>query len=654
MDIFSWKNLTRLFVGSVPAFLVFLLVTTVYIQRQTRLQLSAFTKDNGTQISFEREDLSSHPTNSISLLQNTQHIRALENFRGSVFAAGGGGLLKLDENGKLSKHFTVLDGLPESDLISLATFQDKLFIGTRTKGLVSYDGRKFSRFILTDRDTQTVTTLLSEPHQLLIGTFNGGLIAFDGRGFTEIFAREKNERIYQINHLSKIGERLFVGTFDNGMWLLVGEVERQHFTRADGLLSDRIVGAVADGGKIYVGTDLGISEIESAELGDRRSTGKKKFRTHKVLPSLSSLTSFNGKILAAKANGGLFLFEPDAHTKDPNIAWENSEKLREALLLKIKDETFLASDRGIFRIAGENKFSVSLEKFNEDSEDFQPTHNMISAIAFDKDENPWLGSFRNGIDVFGSNGEKLKHIETEKIRDINFLLGAEGGIIAATSQGVFLIDRNFRVSEYVTAEILPGKSVMHISNGGNVSNALATSRGFLLEENGRTRGFSTVQGLPSNNIYATLQTSQMTLVGTLGGLARIEDGRVVRVYKDSTSELSPNWVTALCATNDRIFIGTYGGGVFELLKSGDLRKFSNETGKFFVNPNALFGDGERLYAGTLEGLRVFDLKTEKWTHIRNVLPSETVLSVTGKNEKVYVGTTAGVAIINSNFFAGGN
>jgi ligand-binding sensor domain-containing protein len=652
MEIISWKNLTRLFVGFVPASLVFLLVTTVYIQRQTRLQLSAFTKDNGTQISFERENLSSHPANSISLLQNTQQIRALEQFRGFVFAAGGGGLLKLDENGNRLKHFTVLDGLPESDLISLAAFQDKLFIGTRTKGLISYDGRKFSRFILTDRDPQTITTLLSEPHRLLIGTFNGGLIAFDGRSFTEIFAGEKNERIYRINHLSKIGERLFVGTFDNGMWLLVGEVERKHFTRADGLLSDRIVGVVAGAGKTYVGTDLGISEIDSAELGDRRSDGKKKFRTHKILPSLSSLISFDEKLLAAKANGGLFLFEPEADSKEPNIVWENSGKLRETLLLKIKDETFLASERGIFRIAGENKFSVSLEKFGEDSEDFQPTHNTISAIAFDTDENLWLGSFRNGIDVFGSNGEKLKHIETEEIRDINSLLGTENGIMAATSQGVFLIDRNFRVSEYVTAEILPGKSVMHISSAGHGSDALATSRGFLLIENGRTRGFSTVQGLPSNNIYATLHTNRTTLVGTLGGLARIEDGRVVRVYNDAASELSPNWVTALCETNGRIFIGTYGGGVFELLESGDLRKFSNETGKFFVNPNALFGDGERLYAGTLEGLRVFDLKTGKWTHIRHILPAETVLSVTGKDEKLYVGTTAGVAIINKSFFAG--
>ncbi len=647
MKIISWKNLTRLSVGFVLMSLVCLLVTTVYIQRQTRLYLSAFAKDNSTHIPFEQEDFTAHPTNYIKFLQNTQNTRSLESFQGFIFSATDSGLLKFDEEGKLINHYTVLDGLPESDLISLATFQNKLFIGTRSRGLVSFDGRKFSRFFFSGRDTQAVTALLSEPRELLIGTFNGGLISYNGENFTEIFGSEKDERIYKINNLNKIGERLFVGTFDNGVWLLVGENERQHFTKTDGLLSNRIVGVAKIGKEIFVGTDLGISKADLAEL----SSGKKKFETQKVIPSLSTLSKFNEKIIASKANGEIFLFQKDLKDTENSIAWQNSGKLLESFFQNLQNDLFLNTNQGVFKVDGKSQFSVSFKKFNEDAENFSPAHNTISAIAKDKNENLWLGTFRNGIDVFDKKGKNIEHIETEQIRDINFLQKTENGITAATSQGVFSIDENFEISDFIKPENLPGKSVMHFSHDGNGSNSFATSRGFLTEENGQTRGFSTVNGLPANNIYATLQTGRTTFVGTIGGLAQIENGKIIRTFKDSNSELTTNWVTALCETNGRIFIGTYGGGAFELQKSGDIRNFSNETGKFFVNPNAMFSDGERIFVGTLKGVWIFDLKTEKWSHIKNVLPSETVLSIAGNSRETFIGTTAGVAVIQKNFWS---
>ncbi len=106
-------------------------------------------------------------------------------------------------------------------------------------------------------------------------------------------------------------------------------------------------------------------------------------------------------------------------------------------------------------------------------------------------------------------------------------------------------------------------------------------------------------------------------------------GRVVRVFKDSNSKLTHNWVTALCAAGARLFVGTYGGGVFELMPSSELQPFAAEIGALVVNPNAMWSDGERLFVGTLDGAWVFDLSSQNWTHLKDELPARTVLSITG-------------------------
>lgn len=651
MKIISWKNLTRSFVGFVLVSLVCLLVTTVYIQRRKAYQqiLSVNAKDNSTQLPFKQEALISHSRKNIRFLQNVQNIRSLENFRTSVFAATSGGLLEFAYDGSLLNSFSVLDGLSESDLISLAVFQNKLFIGTRSKGLVTFDGKKFTKFIFPNRDIQAVTALKATPRKLLVGTFNGGLISFDGEKFTEIKANN-NERIYKINNINKIGEQLFIGTFDNGMWLINGEISKQHFTKTEGLLSDRIIGITQVGKEIFVGTDLGISKADITELYEISENDNKKFQTQKVLPSLSGLTSLDKKLFFTKANGELFLLDPNAKNSAHNIVWEDSGKLLETSLLQLKDKLFLTSNQGAFLIQTNSEHLILLNKFDKLTVEDSLSDNTISAIAIDKNENLWLGTFRNGIDIYNLQGKKLKHIESEKISNINFLQSGKNETIAATSQGVFQIDKDFQIADLTELKTLPSKSVMQISHNIYDSTAIATSRGLYIEKFGHDRGYSTVQGLPSNNIFTTLQTEQTTYVGTLGGLAKIENSKVIRVYKDSNSALEANWITALIQTDKRIFIGTYGGGVFELLHSGDLRKFSQETGKFFVNPNAMFSDGERLYIGTLNGVRILNLQNEKWSNLKDALPSETVLSIAGKNNKIYFGTTSGVAIIDSDYF----
>ncbi|NJM53000.1 MAG: hypothetical protein HC846_06150 [Blastocatellia bacterium] len=132
----------------------------------------------------------------------------------------------------------------------------------------------------------------------------------------------------------------------------------------------------------------------------------------------------------------------------------------------------------------------------------------------------------------------------------------------------------------------------------------------------------------------------------IGGITK---NKIVKTWTDANSKLTNNWITALCLANERLFIGTYGGGILELFPSGELHDFTNEIGKFVVNPNAIFSDGARLFVGTLNGVKVLNLNTNKWFIIKDILPAEAVFAINSDNISHYFATTNGIAKVNKNY-----
>ena len=574
---------------------------------------------------------------AITIWQSFRSTRAIEKFNDSIFVATDGGLVEFGPDGKLLHHYTTLDGLPDSDLLSLATFNSKLFIGTRTSGLVAFDGTRVEGYRWTDRASQSIDALLADSGRLLIGTRAGGLIAFDGSQFKEIKADEK--RIPEITFLSRFGVRLFVGTFADGVW--TEESARwSHFTTAEGLLSNRVVGVVAGEENLFVASDYGLAATPLTNLGQSR------FLTVAAVPSLSGVVRVGEKLVLCKDNGETLGLPADtdfSHLRRSVAAnWNRVAASTGARLTTLDGDLWLLGNDGIQR---SNASEIRFARWGETRQSL--TSNLVSALSVDSQGRLWAGSFRNGIDVLGPPGTLVAHIESETVREINSLAedAASQKMLAASSAGVVSFDTNLRATEQLSAaDGLLSNSIMQVARLSDDKPALAfaTSKGLSLGVRSKFRGVTTVQGLPSNNLYTVLSQAGKLYVGTLGGLAVLEDGRVSRVFKDTNSKLTQNWVTALCAVGPRVFVGTYGGGVFELTASGELRAFA-ETGRAVVNPNAMWSDGSRLYAGTLDGTLVFDLNSQAWTRLSSEMPARTVLSITGDEKYVYFGTTAGIA-----------
>ena len=629
-------------------------IGAVFLQNKVRqiLNLERAASIKHAEIPFKKIPHPPHQKDFVKIWQSASDVRGIAEFKNSVFAATDGGLVEFDENGDVIRHFTVLDGLPESDLTYLIVFQSKLFIGTRTKGLTTFDGERFESFALQNHPTGAITAFFKTARTLLIGTFAGGVLEFDGRGFSEIKNENDKIRFEKITCILQTADRLFIGTFDDGFWVKENGIWAK-FTKAEGLPSNRVVGIETAGEQIFIATDLGVARALISNL-----TELKPFQSNLILPMLSGIAELGGMIFLTKAGGGAFSFPADSRvskTEDLNkFMWQTPEDFTAARLLKTENQIWLAGNKGVWRM-DEN---FSFKNFGEISDKNQLSNNTISALALDKDERLWVGTFRNGIDIFSTGGKRLNHLETENIREINFLFADSrtNTIRAATSAGVFGFDKSLNFSTLTKTDGLISNSVMHISQNFTeekpATSAIyyATSRGLMFSENKNLKAITNINGLPSSNSYATLVTRNSLFVGTLNGLAQIENGRVVRVYKDSNSNLKQNWVTALHPANERIFIGTYGGGVFELLSSGEIRSFAEETGKFVVNPNAMHSDGERLFVGTLEGVWVLNLISQKWTNIRDFLPAETVLSIAGNEENIFFGTTGGIAQTNKNYW----
>ena len=613
-------------------------------------------------VPFEHKSYSRIDNAGISIWQSYKTTRAIEKFNDSIFVATDGGLVEFGPSGNLLHHYTTLDGLPESDLLSLATFNSKLFIGTRTSGLVVFDGAHFEGYRWTDRASQSIDALLADSRRLLIGTRAGGLIAFDGSQFKEITAGAEHKRLLEITLLARSGATIFVGTFSDGLWTEDG-ARWSHFTTADGLLSNRIVGMVADEKSLFVASDFGLATARLTNLANNTTeAGQPQFLSVAALPSLSSLVHHAGKLVLSKDNGETFgvSAELDLSPLRRTIpaTWNRVTVSTGCKLAILDHDLWLLSNDGVHR-AVVNESDNSTIRFSRWGEGHQSlTSNLISALSVDSQGRLWAGTFRNGIDVLGPPGTLVAHIESESVREINSLVeDAESKkMLAASSAGVVSFSLNLGTTDHLSAaDGLLSNSIMQVTHL-NDSNArldrsmlvLATSKGLSLGMHGKFRGVTTVQGLPSNSLYAVLSHAGKLYVGTLGGLAVLEDGRVSRVFKDTNSKLTPNWVTALCAVGPRVFLGTYGGGVFELTASGELRSFLPETGRAVVNPNAMWSDGSRLFVGTLDGALVFDLNSQQWIRLSSELPARTVLSITGDEKYVYFGTTAGLARIKRN------
>jgi ligand-binding sensor domain-containing protein len=314
------------------------------------------------------------------------------------------------------------------------------------------------------------------------------------------------------------------------------------------------------------------------------------------------------------------------------------------------------STHGAFTIDDNARFEPVTRELTE-SGSLSGDH--ITGLATDDGGRLWAGYFDGGIDLIDlRTDDRLFHLDDERVRQVNYLLfdAGSGEILAATSRGLVSIGGGAKALSAVTSVWtresmgLVSDSVAHISlsNGAKV---LATAGGLTAVSGGRARSVTAFHGLASNHLYSSAFVGSRLFVGSLAGLVELDGLRVIHTYKTSNSQLSHDWVTALCGVEGTLYIGTNGGGVDSLLPTGEWISFESEVGKFEVNQNAMHYDGRRLYVGTTDrGLLVYGTQNRRWLRKSAGLSSNNVTSLASDDRFVYAGTMNGLTRIEKRVF----
>jgi ligand-binding sensor domain-containing protein len=582
-----------------------------------------------------------------------------------LFVASNLGLLQFDQSGREVRRYSALDGLPCNHLTALASTPDALWIGVGPQGLLRFTGAQFEYFYAEKASDFEVTALLALPSgELWIGTKQRGLLVFQGNRAVE-FAPAISSRF--ITALQGDHRQAVVGTFDDGAWVYRQGILSQFKKAAGdsgGLLDDQVTSVAGNLEAVYVGTPLGVTEIQNGKPSGYFAKGL----------TIRSLTA--GAKPVAATDRGLVRLNPRAklrlesvHPDSAQIDSQSFSRPSEAPsgingLLPISNGWLALTDNGVY--STDSLERGPWKRFGIDSSDglhgsinvaepFQLSDTNISALAFDQNSNLWVGYFDRGLDVFDSQGKRLIHHEDDHIFCVNHVLALRDGRMAVSTANGLAIYYGTRRQHFITEKqgLIHRAVAMTHSLGGTTERWLAgTAEGVSLFEGNRpTQNLFALHGLANNHVYCAGSLGKRVYLGTLGGISVLEEGRIVFSWNTANSGLAANWVNALAVLGPKLFVGTYGGGVQSVEGDGQWTDYRDLIGQFEVNPNAMAVDGERLYAGTLDrGIQIYNGSQGRWQVVQEGLPSQNVTAFAFTSDHVLAGTDRGVVEIRKDAF----
>src|ERR1041384_3536854 len=644
----------------------------IYVVRLNRsIAMQQDRRADASRVQVDERSLRAPAVEGLALYLNAADVRPVANYDDTRYLATSGGLVILDDAGKVKRRYTTLDGLPDNELTTLAVYRNRLFIGTNSAGLVAFDGNGFTGYTFTKPSAVHITVLLPTETELLIGTLDGGLFEYNGEHFSRRVNSATGADFSRVTALLAFQSRLYVGTQDSGLFILI-EAHIEHIGPNDGLPSPHVT-AIAENpfpgtkGLVAVATDFGVVGLDDAN----------QIKSISSRPNVTSLAVGGGHLWAGLFSGGVIDLSVGQSREASDSARPIQSSPETAALPVSVPSTVCSSDGRLWVLTSEGAFArdeqASHPVFEAVAEalasDRVLTAGHITALSLDEAGRLWVGYFDRGIDLVSpQTSERLSHIEDDRVREINYLAydTTAARMMAATSRGLVAFGSGWRqtiltreqgglindsVAQVSFAEInspllaSTKESAIPDSRSGRTM-VLVTAGGLTEINGGRARSITAFHGLASNHLYTSAAVGSRLFAGSLAGLVELEGLRVLRTYKTSNSRLSHDWITALDEAEGTLYIGTNGGGVDALLPAGEWMNFSDELGKFEVNQNAMHYDGERLYVGTSDrGLLVYNTRDRRWTRISAGLASRNVTAITTDDRFIYVGTLNGLVRI---------
>ncbi|MBZ5647445.1 MAG: hypothetical protein LAN37_09510 [Acidobacteriia bacterium] len=563
-------------------------------------------------------------------------------FEDKLYVSGPAGIFEYDARGALVKQYLVGRELPPSPLGQMARAvladarEPELLMATESEGVLAFNGRSFRQIRPEDAQARGITAILPLPSgRLLMGTQKKGVLVYDGHAITVLHPTLAN---LQVTALAGNETDLWVGTRDRGV-LRFHAGQTDTFGETEGLPDAQVHSIAIAGESVYVGTSVGVAEFRDGK--QQRVLAKGAF-ARALLPQGKTL------LVGTMDEGIAEVPLERSRVTSPRVhAFRDAGETQQ--LFETEGAVYALARDGLFELGQGIGWKRVLSR-----EGALLSDRNISALAVDGRGRLWVGYFDRGLDIVtDSASSRPVHVEDERVFCVNRILPQSGReeTYVATANGLVLFDAGGNEQQVLKRG--DGLIADHVTDvvpyhGGM---AVATPAGLTFLDGAGARSLYAFHGLVNNHVYALGVFGDRLLAGTLGGLSVLDDEKIVGSYTTATSELKANWITAVIPLGNGWIVGTYGAGIVKLDATGHFQPFEVATDKFEVNPNALLATAKHVFAGTLgHGLYVYDRESQRWTVVRDGLPSENVTALAASGGYVYMGTDNGlVRIAEQNF-----
>jgi ligand-binding sensor domain-containing protein len=621
---------------AVGFFLILGLGSAVVWRASRALHSAAEEVRSENEIRFTVRPLPTAVTTDFETVSSPAVFLQAAHFHDRLYVAGPAGLFEYDPSGVLLQQYNVGRELPASPLIAIAPAalpdarEAELVLATASDGLLAFNGRAFRQIFPYDLDARSITAILPDPSgHLLIGTRKRGVLTYDGRHIRVLHSTLKD--IY-VTALAGNESDLWIGTLSGGV-LHFHAGQTDAVSEAEGLPDPQVTSLAISGDTTYVGTPLGVAVFNRGHFA------------RVLAPSVlaTALFATRDQLYIGSEDQGVIAIRREGRRANPNIG-QNSQLPEVRQIFASGDALFAVARDGLYRMDSHGfGWRRALDAGTATLSD-----RNISALAIDPKGRVWVGYFDRGLDILASGNSPASHSEDEHVFCVNRILAdtGTGTVDVATANGLVRFN-----GEGVEQQVLTrsdGLIADHVTDVAAYGSglALATPAGLTFLDSTGARSMYAFHGLVNNHVYALGVSGDELIAGTLGGISVLDKGNVSVNYTAATSNLKHNWITAVVAVGPEWMVGTYGAGVLGLDKSGHFHSFEKASGPFEVNPNAMLVTPDYVLAGTLgNGLYLYDRQSGRWSVIDSGLPSLNVTALARGNGYIYIGTDNGLVRI---------
>ena len=406
------------------------------------------------------------------------------------------------------------------------------------------------------------------------------------------------------------------------------KVYKNNKNSKNSLVSNYIIDVKEDNeGNIWVGTPSGVSKINT------ENDNITNYTTDKDKGNLSNnnvceiLIAKDGNILVATDNG-LNLYDKE-NDKFNRILDKDNIITNQSIYSITEDSN---GNLWIGTINGLNKVDIKskkIEKIYSSDESNSISGNWIYKVYPDKDGNLWVGTYGDGLNKI--------NIETNEItiyKNINNEKNSLGGNYVRN----ILQDRN---------------GTIWICTDGGLSKYIENEDKFITYTNKAYDRYSILD----NNTFSIIEGKNgLIFVGTYKGISMFDPDNKIEHYKNDpfdTNSLSENSLYGIYEDNEGLtWIGTSSTGINILDRDSEtIKHLTTDDGLVSNTINSIVGYDEYIWIGTSNGLNKINKNNNK---IENYNSNEILGSLKikylylDKNKYLWIGTPQGIYILNTN------